>query len=409
MIFTKSEIITVDEMTAKIKDALSSSKDLQNISIRGELLGFKLHTSGHAYFTILGRETRVSCVLFRSNAASVVAWPKDGDEVLVRGRIDVYGARGAYQIYASTLLPLGEGAKTRAKEMLKNKLAKEGVFDPANKRPFPLFPQKVAIITSPTGAAVWDVIKISRTRFPAAELIIVPSLMQGLSANEEIAKAFQSLRYISGLSFAMLVRGGGSRDDLDTFDDETVVRAVSSSCVPVITGLGHQVDSTLADMAADAFAPTPSGAAERVFPDAKDLLRRISSSYRGMQTGVVSKVNRLSDSVETRTSRLMFNFMKCSFEPSSLALSNIQNKMTEKINKKIDSAAARLDLAARTLLGASPLNILSKGYSICSDISGFTLKSITEVTRGDKINVRMKDGLFSAIVDEVKKNDILGR
>ena len=167
-------IVSVDEATGQLREAICSAKNLQNLSIRGELLGFKRHSSGHVHFTLLGKETRISCVIFRSNASSIISWPKDGDEVLVRGRVDVYGARGTYQIYATTLLPL---AKARAKEMLKNKLNAEGLFDIRNKRALPQFPQKVAIITSPTGAAVQDVIKIASLRYGASRLIVIPSLM----------------------------------------------------------------------------------------------------------------------------------------------------------------------------------------------------------------------------------------
>ena len=257
---SKNVIVTVDEMTASVREALFREPSLQNLSVRGELLGFKLHTSGHAYFTLLGANSRVACVLFRSYANSVLVWPKDGDEVLVRGKIDVYGARGSYQIYATTLLPLGAGAKARAKEALRLRLEQEGIFDSRLKRPLPRYPERVAVITSPTGAALQDILKLHSLRFPCAELIVIPSLMQGLGAPEEIVRAFELARRIRGLSCVMLARGGGNRDDLDIFDNESVVRAIRLSPVPVITGLGHQIDSTLADMAADAAAPTPSGA-----------------------------------------------------------------------------------------------------------------------------------------------------
>lgn len=256
---SKNVIVTVDEMTASVREALFREPSLQNLSVRGELLGFKLHTSGHAYFTLLGANSRVACVLFRSYANSVLVWPKDGDEVLVRGKIDVYGARGSYQIYATTLLPLGAGAKARAKEALRLRLEQEGIFDPRLKRPLPRYPERVAVITSPTGAALQDILKLHSLRFPCAELIVIPSLMQGLGAPEEIVRAFELARRIRGLSCVMLARGGGNRDDLDIFDNESVVRAIRLSPVPVITGLGHQIDSTLADMAADAALPRRPG------------------------------------------------------------------------------------------------------------------------------------------------------
>ena len=182
MYLKKETPVSVDELTGSIRKAIFSCGELQNIAVCGELMGFKKHSSGHSYFTILGRESRISCVLFRSNASSVLSWPKDGDEVLVRGSVDVYGARGSYQIYASTLLPIGAGAKARAKEQLKNKLAQEGFFAPEVKRPIPLFPERAAVITSPTGAALQDIIKISSIRYPVADIIVIPSLMQRFAA-----------------------------------------------------------------------------------------------------------------------------------------------------------------------------------------------------------------------------------
>ena len=204
-------------MTASVKEALFREPSLQNLSVRGELLGFKLHTSGHAYFTLLGENSRVSCVLFRSYASSVLVWPKDGDEVLVRGKVDVYGARGSYQIYAVSLLPLGAGAKARAKEALRMKLEREGIFDLRLKRPLPRYPERVAVITSPTGAALQDVLKLHALRYPCAEIVVIPSLMQGVGAPEEITSAFERARRIRGLSCLMLVRGGGHRARVNVF------------------------------------------------------------------------------------------------------------------------------------------------------------------------------------------------
>ena len=221
---TNNKIITVDEMTASVKEALFREPSLQNLSVRGELLGFKLHTSGHAYFTLLGENSRVSCVLFRSYASSVLVWPKDGDEVLVRGKVDVYGARGSYQIYAVSLLPLGAGAKARAKEALRMKLEREGIFDPRLKRPLPRYPERVAVITSPTSAALQDVLKLHALRYPCAEIVVIPSLMQGVGAPEEITSAFERARRIRGLSCLMLVRGGGNRGNDLTGDDAALLR-----------------------------------------------------------------------------------------------------------------------------------------------------------------------------------------
>lgn len=402
MVFNVSDpIITVDEMTAILHDTISSTKKLQNISVRGELLGFKRHTSGHSYFTILGAETRVSCVLFRSNAASIITWPVDGDEVLVRGRVDIYGARGSYQIYATNLFPIGAGAKARAKEILKNKLANEGVFDLSKKRPIPLFPEKIAIITSPTGAALQDVLKISSLRFPATNLIIVPSLMQGIDARKEILIAFNKCKSIVGLSLIMLVRGGGNRDDLDIFDDESVVRAIHVSSVPVITGLGHQIDITLSDLAADFSSPTPSGVAERVFPDIRELLQYLQNVGKRMPVRILLLVERLNDNIKFRQESLMFNLFKGIIEPASDFIENSYDKLKNSITYRLENFEIRLDSMISELNSSSPLNILSKGYSVCKDKNGKTVNSVSLLSVGSKILLELRNGSIEATVDKI--------
>lgn len=397
----REAILTVDDVTEKLREAVCSSKELQNVAVRGELLGFKRHTSGHSYFTILGRETRVACVLFRSNASSIVMWPKDGDEVLVRGRLDIYGARGSYQIYATTLLPLGEGAKARAKELLMNQLTAEGLFDIRHKRPLPPFPSKVAVITSPTGAALQDVVKISSTRYPAASIVVVPSLMQGLGAPAEIASAFSRCARLRDVSLVMLVRGGGNRDDLDTFDNEQVVRAVRSCPVPVITGLGHQIDKTMADMAADATAPTPSGAAERVFPDSRELTSYLNGSARSMSSHIDKILNNTFYNLDNNERRLIFNITKGVYQPASDFIENTYAAMAGTMNYRINEAEARLASTAAALQSASPLTVLSRGYAICRNEAGEMLKDAASVKERDIIAVQLRDGLIDAAVRKV--------
>ncbi len=404
MYLKKDAPVTVDELTGTIRKAIFSCGELQNVSVCGELMGFKKHTSGHSYFTILGKESRIACVLFRSNASSVLTWPKDGDEVMVRGSVDVYGARGSYQMYASNLLPIGAGAKARAKEMLKNKLAQEGLFDPALKRPIPFFPNRVAVITSPTGAALQDVIKISSMRYPSADIIVIPSLMQGFAAEEEISYAFSSLAKVKNLSLAILARGGGSRDDLDIFDSESVVRAVRMSPVPVITGLGHQIDFTLADMAADASAPTPSGAAERVFPDSRDLLSQLDTIKDSCAYKLDFRISKISDYISLSRDRMSLLCLKNKIVPSLDFTKNAALGMRRSISHKIDIESASLSSHAASLNGASPLNILAKGYSICQDEEGNMIKSTADLKCGGIISIRMRDGKACAVIDSVMPN-----
>ena len=397
-------ILTVDDVTEKIREAVYSSKELQNVSVRGELLGFKRHTSGHSYFTILGKDSRIACVLFRSNASSVVLWPKDGDEVLVRGHVDVYGARGSYQIYATTILPLGAGAKARAKELLFAQLTNEGLFDVRHKRPIPRFPDKVAIVTSPTGAALQDVIRIASLRYPASELLVIPSLMQGVGAPSEITDALGRCGKIKGISLVMLVRGGGNRDDLDTFDDEQVVRAVRSCPVPVITGLGHQIDKTLSDMAADAAAPTPSGAAERVFPDSRELYALLNSSMRSVSAHADKIITKKSAEINDVNRRLVFNINRGICDPAVNYIENVNSNMVNNITYRLNEAEAKLASAAGFLHNSSPLAILSKGYAICRSETGGMIKSVSSASVNDDIEIQLRDGFIEARITSVNKD-----
>lgn len=396
--FEKDAVFTVDEVTNKIREAIYASGELQNISVKGELLGFKKHSSGHAYFTVIGAEARISCVLFRSNASSVILWPKDGDEVLVRGRVDVYGARGSYQIYATTLLPLGEGAKARAREILFKQLTAEGLFDIRHKRPLPSFPRKVALITSPTGAAVQDVIKIASIRYPASELLVIPSLMQGAAASSEIKEAFSKCASLQNISLVMLVRGGGSRDDLDTFDSEEVVRAVRSCPVPVITGLGHQIDKTLSDLAADAYAPTPSGAAERVFPDSKELAAYLKSSMRSMNAHINKRAAKISSDLTDSKRRLLFSITRGVYIPASEFLNNARSSLSSNITYKLSEAEAKLSSAAGTLNNLSPLSVMSRGFTVCRDAEGNMIKDASSLSEKQRVGIFFRDGKAEAEV-----------
>lgn len=399
----RNEILTVDETTSRIREVICSAADLQDCSVRGELLGFKRHTSGHCYFTLLGKETRISCILFRSSASSVLHWPKDGDEVLVRGRVDIYGARGSYQIYATTILPLGEGAKARAKEQLMAQLTREGLFDPRHKRPLPPYPEKVAVITSPTGAALQDVLKISSSRYPAAEILVIPSLMQGVMAAEEITSALSMCGRVPLLSCAMLVRGGGSRDDLDVFDDERVVRAVRSCPVPVITGLGHQIDSTLCDMAADAFAPTPSGAAESVFPDIAEIRGALNKIGRSMCAIISSELEHAISYVSDAENRLVSDIVRLDLNPAADFTSKTMERLLSVINYRLNEADTKLSSAARGINNASPLNILARGYAICRKIDGSMVRDVSSVEPYERVKIEMRDGAMTATVEDITR------
>jgi exodeoxyribonuclease VII large subunit len=396
-----SKVITVDEMTGILRDTISSVSALQDVNVRGEILGFKRHTSGHTYFSLLGSETRVSCVLFRSNASSVITWPKDGDEVLVKGRIDIYGARGSYQIYANVVFPIGAGAKARAKEMLRVRLEEEGIFDPQKKLLIPKYPEKLAIITSLSGAALQDFLKISSIRYPNSDLVIIPSLMQGIDAQGEILSALNKCRFIPNLSLIVLIRGGGSRDDLDVFDNEDVVRAIFYSPIPVVTGLGHQIDNTLSDLAADLCSPTPSSVAEHIFPDTKEIQKYLQNYKERIFVSTQQRVKRLVDILIFREESLIINLQKGYLEP---AFDNLKNKyinFKDLIVFKIHNFETKLKSIETLINSSSPRNILNRGYSISKDSLGNVIKDPSLLKVGDIIYIESQNTLLEATIKKI--------
>ena len=402
---SQSEVVTVDELTLRIRNVLTADASLRSVRLRGELQGLKKHSSGHTYFTLLGQEARVAGVLFRSDASGVVQWAQDGEEVYVEGRIDVYAARGSYQLYATRMLPLGAGNQARAKEALIQTLQKQGVFDPSRKRKLPRYPERVAVLTSPTGAAIQDVLKVARGRFPAARILVIPTLVQGLSAAAEIASAFGRCSQERDLSAVMLVRGGGGRDDLNPFDDERVVRAIASCPYPVITGVGHQVDRTLADMAADAEAPTPSAAAEKLFPDAASLSAQLLAESRAMRSQMERIMQRHASFLEQRGVGLRQKWERhLSSEEQKISMT--EKILASDIKKSLSDAEHRLKFLTASLHALSPLAVLSRGFVLCRDASGHWVGDAEALHEGENITLTFRDGTAKAAVQSLQINPV---
>ena len=395
-------ILTVDELTRYISFLFEESEVLSHLQVKGTLSGFKRHTSGHVYFTLLGDQTRISCALFRSDAVRVPSWPADGDEVLVTGKAGVYGPRGTYQVYARTIRPLGEAAQTRAKKELLERLQKEGLFEPSVKRRLPPLPLEVAVVTSPTGAAVRDVIKVARERFPLCRIIVVPTLVQGAGAIEEITRGLSRAGNLPGVEAVMLVRGGGSRDALNPFDEEEVVRAVRNCRVPVITGLGHQVDRTLSDLAADYDAPTPSAAAEALFPDRGDLLRRVAGSKALMAASLDREMHRHRLLLDGRVDSLARSFERSALFPAGTELEKLRLRAVTSIERIAALSWSLFGEAASALDALSPLKTLARGFASCSKADGSPVARAAEVSSGDELVVAFLDGRATTRVDSVQ-------
>ena len=371
--------MTVDGLNLYIQGLIGSDLMLKALNVSGEIAEFKRHTSGHCYFTLLGKETRISCALFKRDAELLPQWPQNGDSVLVEGSVGVYPQRGVYQLYARRIVPVGAGAIDRARQELKKRLEAEGLFSPLLKRAIPPYPSRVAVVTSATGAALRDVLRVSSRRYPLCEILVVPALVQGAGAPDSISRALARTAALAGLDCVLLVRGGGSREDLVPFDDERVVRAVRSCPWPVVSGVGHEIDETLCDLAADLRASTPSAAAEMVFPDGQALLWQLKGTERLLNERMMGRI----DALRLRLDR--------GFEGLRKAM-----------NRRIADAEGALAVRAASLNALSPLNVLARGF-VSAESGGRRLTSVKGLQSGDALSVNFQDGRADCQVQSVKR------
>jgi exodeoxyribonuclease VII large subunit len=318
----------------------------------------------------------------------------------VEGRIGVYVARGIYQLYARRIVPAGSGAQARAKMELQERLAREGLFDPRHKRPLPSWPMRVALVTSPTGAAVRDVLKVSRKRFPACAILVVPAVVQGFEAPESIVRALGIAGSASGVEAVLLVRGGGSRDDLAAFNDERIVRALRSCPVPVVTGVGHEVDQSLADLAADVACPTPSAAAERVFPDRHALVAQLALQRRNLCRSVERRIEGRKQLLNQLRHRMTMAVSRGAIAEAEARVARTFRELRGWISQGIMRAESRLGELAAALDVLSPLSVLARGFISCEDEGGRPVISGAVLRRGDSVRLCFIDGKIGAEVTE---------
>lgn len=393
--------LTVDELTLYVQGLFLSDLLLKSLVVGGEIAEFKRHTSGHCYFTLLGKESRVACALFKQYAGFLPRWPENGDSVLVEGSVSVYSQRGVYQLYAKRIIPVGAGAIDRARQELRVRLTQEGLFRPELKRSVPPYPERAAIVTSATGAALRDVLRVASRRYPLCELVIVPAQVQGAEAPEDLVRAFSRVVALEGLACVLLVRGGGSREDLVPFDDERVVRAVRACPVPVVSGVGHEIDETLCDLAADLTASTPSAAAELVFPDRGHILHRLGQVQARMAQAVHRRLaeeeDRCGGLLEVLCSRISRRLSGAEAE-----LASRSQRLLSGVRLRLSEAKNALSVRAASLDALSPLASMARGFVTC-EREGRRVTSVREVSSGDRLEVRFLDGRAACVADTVKE------
>ena len=377
MINVTPEVYSVAQLNNYVKSLMEQDFSLQCVAVEGEISNFKAHSSGHWYLTLKDDKSSIKAVMFRGQNERMryKFVPENGMKVLAVGRVSVFERDGAYQLYINDMMPEGAGALSVAFEQLREKLEKEGLFDEGHKKPLPRFPKTVGVVTAETGAAFQDICKVLKRRWPAAKIILCPSLVQGAEAPASIVSALKKLDQ-SGLADVIIVgRGGGSQEDLWCFNDESVARAIYAMNTPVISGVGHEPDVTIADYVADRRAPTPSAAAEIAVPDREAELAHLKQLMaKPVMQGPIALIN------ERR-----------------LMLGSLVDRMSMRANRKVSDERNRFTVFTSKLDAFSPLKVLSRGYSITEGPNG-VVKSVNDINTGDLINIKLADGTVSAEV-----------
>lgn len=395
-------VLSVSQLNRYIKMNFDADENLANIFISGEISNFTNHyRTGHLYFTLKDDSAAVRAVMFNSSAKRLKFMPEDGMKVIARGRVSVYEASGQYQLYVDDMQPDGVGALNLAYEQLKEKLQKEGLFSEQHKKPLPPYPEKVGVITSPTGAAVRDIINVLGRRFPYAEIVFCPVLVQGEGAHLQLTDAVNLFNSERAADVIIIGRGGGSIEDLWEFNDEGLARAVYNSDIPVISAVGHETDFTICDFVADMRAPTPSAAAELAVPDANELQYALSALKNRMFLNV-------SSGIADRRSRLEYLTSKGALKSPDEMLSNRSQRLDTAFSKMLSSYENRIGgkkvefiSAATALSKLDPMSVLMRGFAFVSDKNGKNVYSSQALAKGDKINVRFHDGSAVCEVKEI--------
>ncbi|MES2769408.1 MAG: exodeoxyribonuclease VII large subunit [Bdellovibrionota bacterium] len=391
----ESKVYSVNELNRAIKDQLEG--EFPMIWIKGEISNFKPHSSGHFYFSLKDDKAQISAVMFKGFNRHVKFKPADGMEVLVRGKVTVYEPRGSYQIMCEVMEPVGAGALQIAFEQLKAKLQKEGLFDQARKRKIPEHSQRVAIVTSPTGAAIRDMLNVLGRRMKNLEVTIFPCAVQGIQAQKEIVAAIQIANKIGNFDVMIVGRGGGSIEDLWAFNEEAVVRAIAASVIPTVSAVGHEVDFTIADFVADLRAPTPSAAAELISRNAADLMGGISMQFKALRNSMNKKIQMEKQKLFHAQRQLVDPKRK--LQDLMLKLDDLSGRAQNAIQKNITFKRQLFIRWASVLDSLSPLKVLDRGYAIVKNDKDNIIKDVKKLKKGDEISIQLFKG---EVVAEVK-------
>ena len=403
----QKRVITVSELNEYLKMLFEYDEILRNIYIKGEISNFTNHyKTGHFYFSLKDAGGSVKAVMFRSSASKIKFKPENGMRVVVGGRVSVFPRDGQYQIYVDVMEPDGIGALYMAYEQLRAKLEKEGLFAEERKKSLPKFPKRIGIVTSPTGAAIRDMLHITGRRFPLAEIVLYPALVQGADAAASIARGIRYFNAKKTVDLLIVGRGGGSLEDLWAFNEELLVRAVADSELPVISAVGHETDFTLCDFAADLRAPTPSAAAELAVPDTEELLSSVKHLNDRLSLAVNRRLVQGRDRLSMLSSSRMLKDPRAFIDDKRMALAMEESALYSRMERILASKRADFQYKTAKMEALNPLAVVARGYSAVFDEQGGLVKSVSQVKQGDVISFAVTDGKVHARVEKIESETI---
>jgi exodeoxyribonuclease VII large subunit len=386
---------------------LEGNPNLKDVWVQGEISGAKLYSSGHLYFSLKDSDSVISAVMFKNSMMRMEFDPENGMKVVAHGRVSAYPPRGQYQFIVDRMIPDGAGALAVAFEQLKARLGAEGLFDPARKRPLPAHPKRIGVVTSPSGAAVHDIIRVAKKRCPSTEILIFPSLVQGAEAPAYLRGGIQYFNAVKddpeqGVDLIIIGRGGGSAEDLWGFNDERLARAVAASEIPVVSAVGHEVDFTICDFVADLRAATPSAAAELSLPDKGDLTRQVQSLTTRLNASQTTRLRRYRTQLDRLSETRVLTSPEGVYRLRRETVTALEKRLNLSVSRRLTFKRQSMERAVASLAALNPLSVLSRGYALVQTEAGKVIPAAAELKVGDRVSLRFADGIAKVAVEEIK-------
>ena len=402
----RPDAFSVGQLNEYIKMLLEGNPNLKDVWVQGEISGAKLYSSGHLYFSLKDSDSVISAVMFKNSMMRLEFDPENGMKVVAHGRVSAYPPRGQYQFIVDRMIPDGAGALAVAFEQLKARLGAEGLFDPARKRPLPAHPKRIGVVTSPSGAAVHDIIRVAKKRCPSTEILIFPSLVQGAEAPAYLRGGIQYFNAVKddpeqGVDLIIIGRGGGSAEDLWGFNDERLARAVAASEIPVVSAVGHEVDFTICDFVADLRAATPSAAAELSLPDKEDLGRRVQSLTTRLNAAQTTRLKRYRTQLDRLSAARVLTSPEGVYRLRRETVTALEKRLNLSVSRHLGRKRQSMERVTASLGALNPLAVLGRGYALVQTEAGKVIPAAAELQVGDRVNLRFADGIAKVTVEDV--------